>query len=311
MPSQPLEPLRPPEPVEPGGTLGIAASSSPLFGSRELASGLARLESAGYRIVMAPHAREQRAYLAGSPRQRAADLHTLWSDPSVDAVLQLRGGYGAAQVLPHLDWDLARRHPKPLIGFSDTTALHVALGRATTTQTLWGPPLARLGEATDYTWERFLRGLAGEFAPVVGGETFVGGSAEGPLVGGTTTLLAAGLGTPWAVDARGAILLLEDVDEEPYAIDRLLVQLGQAGVLRDAAAIVVGEHVRVAPRRHEPAFGGNSLSLAEVLADHVVPVGVPTVHGLPLGHGRDLATVPLGARARLDADAGELTILPR
>lgn len=302
--------MRAHQPVRPGARLGIAASSSPVFGPRELDAGLARLEAAGYRTVMAPYAREARAYLAGSAQRRAADLHTLWGDPRVDAVLQLRGGYGAAQVLPHLDWELARRCPKPLIGMSDTTALHVAFGRATGMQTLWGPPLARLGEATDYTWERFMGGLAGEFPPVEGAETLVGGSAEGPLLGGTTTVLAAGLATPWALDARGAILLLEDVDEEPYAIDRLLVQLGQAGVLTAAAGIVVGEHVRVESRQPAPAFGGNTLSLDEVLADHITPLGLPAVHGLPLGHGRDLATVPLGARARLDADAGRLTILP-
>lgn len=301
--------MRAHRPLGPGATLGIAASSSPVFGPRELEAGLARLASAGYRTVMAPNAREGRAYLAGSPEQRAADLHTLWRDREVDAVLQLRGGYGAAQVLPHIDFELARRHPRPLVGFSDTTALHVALWMAAGLQTLWGPPLVRLGEATDYTWHRFVGGLAGQFDCLEGGATLFGGSAEGPLVGGSTTLLAAGLGTPWALDARGAILLLEDVDEEPYSIDRLLVQLGQAGVLESAAGLVIGEHVRLEPSK--PAFEGNTLSLEEVLADHVVALGLPAVHGLPLGHGRDLATVPLGARARLDADAGRLTILPR
>ena len=139
--------------------------------------------------------------------------------------------------------------------------------------------------------------------------TLVPGVAEGPLVGGTTSLLVAGLGTPWEVDTEGCVLLLEDVGEEPYEVDRDLVQLVQAGKLEAAAGIVLAEHTDIAPRRENPAFEGHTLSLDEILADHVISAGRPTVHGLPLGHGRHLATVPLGVPARLDAGAGALTVL--
>jgi muramoyltetrapeptide carboxypeptidase len=133
--------------------------------------------------------------------------------------------------------------------------------------------------------------------------------AEGPLVGGTTSLLVAGLATPWEVDTAGAVLLLEDVGEEPYEVDRDLVQLAQAGKLEAAAGIVIAEHTGIAPRAHDPSFEGHTLSFDEILTDHVVPVGRPALCGLPLGHGRHQATVPLGVPVRLDAGAGTLTVL--
>jgi muramoyltetrapeptide carboxypeptidase len=279
--------------------------------------GVARLERAGFRVVLAPHAREFRGYLAGSPADRASDLHELWADPGVDAVLQLRGGYGSAQLLPLLDWELARARPKPLVGFSDTTALHVALRQEAGLVTFWGPTLTRLRSGTEYTWASFRGALDAGAAPrrvdpdpdAPPVRTLVPGVVEGPLVGGTTSLLVAGLGTPWEVDTAGCVLLLEDVGEEPYEVDRDLVQLAQAGKLEGAAGIVVGEHSAIAPRRHEPAFEGHTLSLEEIVADHVVPARRPAIHGLPLGHGRHLATVPLGVPARLDAVAGSLTML--
>jgi muramoyltetrapeptide carboxypeptidase len=200
---------------------------------------------------------------------------------------------------------------------SDTTALHVALGRRAGLVTFWGPTLMHLRRGSAYTRSAFFRALSepsgawdvGSDPDGVPVRTVVPGVAEGPLVGGTTTLLAAGLGTPWEVDTEGAILLLEDVGEEPYAIDRLLTHLDQAGKLRAAAGILLAEHVAIASRRHDPAFEGNTLSLEEIIEDRIARLGVPTLHGLPLGHGRHLATVPLGVPARLDAGAGTLTVL--
>ena len=266
--------------------------------------------------MLAPNVGERDGYLAGSAAQRAEDLHALCADPMVDGVLQLRGGYGSAQLLPLLDWELLGRRPEALLGFSDTTALHVAMRRETGLVSFWAPTLTRLRAGTDLTWASFRAALAAtgpravdadpEAAPV---RTLVPGTAEGPLVGGTTTLLVAGLGTPWALDATGAILLLEDVGEEPYELERDLVQLEQAGMLGVAAGIVVSEHTAIAPRRHDPAFEGHTRAFDAILADHVVAARRPAIHGLPLGHGVHQATVPLGTRARLDADHGALTVL--
>lgn len=275
--------------------------------------GVDRLRGAGYRVRFLPHGRDRHGYLAGSAEHRAADLHAAFTDGGIDAVLQLRGGYGSAQVLPLLDLSLLRSNPKPMIGMSDTTMLHVALVQAGLV-TFWGPTLAGVGRASDYTWKRFLRTLVDppredpiERDPDDGRvSTLHPGVAEGPLIGGTTSLLAAGLGTPWQVQSEGRIMFLEDVREAPYRIDRLLTQLGQAGVLGAAAGIVIGEHVGI--RAKDPSRG-QTLTLAEILDRIIRPLGVPAVHGLPLGHGRHLATVPLGARARLDATTGTLTIL--
>ncbi len=297
-----------------GATFAVVASSSPVFEQAVARRGAARLQQAGYRVRFMPHAQDRSGYLAGSAHDRAADLHAAFADPDVDAVLQLRGGYGSAQLLPLLDLQLLRASPKPFVGFSDTTMLHVALGQHAGLVTFWGPALTGLGRATPYTWASFLRALSEPVAPAAVAldpddpwvTTLTGGVAEGELVGGTTSLLAATLGTPWEVDTAGRILFVEDVNEEPYRIDRLLTQLAQAGKLSAAAGIVVAEHVGVRPRG---LFPGGSLSLEDILDTLVRPLGVPAVHGLPLGHGRHLATVPLGVGARLDADACRLTVL--
>lgn len=308
---------RPPRLPE-SATVGVVASSSPAFGEAEVRRGVARLEAEGHRVVFMPNARAARGYLAGSATERAEDLHAAFTDARVDAVLQLRGGYGAAGVLPLLDYEMIAAHPKPLIGMSDATMLHTAIGQRAGLVTFWGPGLTGLARATDYTW-RELRAALGhtetprrippdpdEPVPGASVHTLTGGVAEGELVGGTASLLSTTLGTPWELETAGKILLLEDVGEEPYRIDRLLTHLSQAGKLSAAAGIVVGEHAGVRP---QGSFPGGSLSLDELLADVVGSLGVPAIHGLPLGHGRHLATAPLGVTARVDADAGELTLL--
>jgi muramoyltetrapeptide carboxypeptidase len=139
--------------------------------------------------------------------------------------------------------------------------------------------------------------------------TLVPGEAVGQFVGGTTTLLAATLGTPWEIETTGRIVLLEDINEQPYASDRMLVQLLQAGKLKDAAGLVLGEHVNIRARLADSAFGRNSLTMTQVFERVIEPLGLPTVYGLPLGHGYHIATVPLGVKAHLNASIGALTFL--
>lgn len=300
-----MDRTRPPR-LPAGGTVAVVAPSSPVFERPTWRRGVDRLEQAGYRVTFGVHAHDRHGYLAGRAEDRADDLHAAFTDPSVDAIVALRGGYGAGQLLPLLDWELIRANPKPLIGMSDVTMLHTAIGQRAGLVTFWGPNLTGIGRATGYTWASFRDVLAGASPGVVDPapddayvEMLVDGQAEGPLVGGTTSLVAATLGTPFELDTAGSILLLEDVGEEPYRIDRLLTQLVQAGKLAAAAGVVIGEHASVRPRRHEPAFTGGSLSLFDVLDEVVAPVGIPTMYGLPLGHGRHLATVPLGVPARI------------
>jgi muramoyltetrapeptide carboxypeptidase len=299
--------IRPPR-VLPGATIGIVASSSPARDPGAVRAGIRRLERAGYRVRFLPHARAADGYLAGSASDRVADLHDAFADPDIDAVLQVRGGYGAVQLLEQLDWTLLRANPKPLIGMSDTTVLHVALLQRAGIVSLWGPGLAGLGRAQPRTWARFLATLCGRGAGEVPAgdqpsEPLRSGVATAPLVGGTTSLLASLLGTPWQLETRGRILLLEDTNEAPYRLDRLLTQLRQSGALPAAAGVVFGEHAGCG------RDGGDRRQVARLLRQVARDLDVPVLAGLPLGHGRELMTVPLGVPARLDAGAGVLTVL--
>ena len=289
------------------------SSASPAFDVDRARAGVAALEAAGLRVVMGEGVGLARGYLAGTPEERAADLHWAFGDPDVEVVMEIRGGYGSGQLVPLLDFDLIAANPKPLVGMSDITLLHLALARQADLVTFWGPNCVQLGRP-DSGWsvDRLSGALRGGIAPVGSAdgatavETLVPGTARGPLAGGTTTLLAASLGTPYEVETEGRVLLLEDVHVEPYEVDRCLTQLLHAGKLDAAAGFAVSEHWDV---RAEDSFGGHSLELAEVFEDILVPLGRPTAHGLPLGHSPRIATLPLGVAVELDADAGTLAVL--
>ena len=290
----------------------MVSSASPVFDESLAEAGVAALQGAGLSVVKGRGVGRERGYLAGTPEERAADLHWAFSDPDVDVVMQIRGGYGCGQVVPVLDFELIAAHPKPFVGMSDITLLHLALGRHAGLVTLWGPNCVQLGrDGSGYSVDRLSRALRGEIAPVGRTDgtssvaTLVPGRAQGPLAGGTTTLLAASLGTPYEIETEGRVLLLEDVHVEPYEVDRCLTQLLHAGKLDAAAGFAIAEHSDV---RTEESFGGHTLELAEVFADILVPLGRPTVYGLPLGHSARIATVPLGVEAELDSDAGALRV---
>jgi muramoyltetrapeptide carboxypeptidase len=302
-------------PVAPGRspTIAVVSSASPVFDASEAQAGTSALEAAGLRIVKGHNVGRQRGYLAGTAEERVADLHWAFGDSSVDLIMEIRGGYGSGHLIPALDFELIAAHPKPFVGMSDITLLHLALGRLGGLVTFWGPTCVQLGRAgSDYSLERLLKALRGEILPVgrseglSGIQTLCPGRARGPLVGGTTSLLAASLGTPYEIETKGCVLLLEDVDVEPYEVDRCLTQLLHAGKLDVAAAFAIAEHSEV---HSEESFDGHTLELAEVFQDILVPLGRPGVYGLPLGHGRRIATVPLGVNVELDADSGTLEVL--
>jgi muramoyltetrapeptide carboxypeptidase len=291
--------------------LALVTPSSPFHEQGYLERALATLAQLGFQTSVGRHVGERNGYLAGPAEGRASDLHEAFANPDADAVLAVRGGYGAAEVVPLLDAELLRSHAKPLIGMSDITVLHLLLSERLGLPTFWGPMAGQLARGSDYTRRLFAEVItrgptAGPLELPEGRAltTLVPGTAEGPLGGGTTALLAASLGTSWEVHTEGRVVLLEDVGMEPYELDRCLLQLLQAGKLADAAAFAIGVHVNVVPRDNAP-----SLSLMEVLERHLVPLGLPAVYGLPLGHARDLATVSYGAPVRLDASHGELVLL--
>jgi muramoyltetrapeptide carboxypeptidase len=274
---------------------------------------MAALEAVGLRIATAPNLGRERGYLAGTPAERAADLHWAFGEPAVDLVIEIRGGYGSGQIIPLLDFDMIAAHPKPFVGMSDITLLHLALGRLTGLATLWGPTCVQLGRRDScYSLDSLVMALRGETAPIGRSdgvsvvEAVCPGRACGPLVGGTTTLLAASLGTAYELQTDGCVLLLEDVDVEPYEVDRCLTQLLHAGKLDVATGFAIAEHSDV---HTEGSFDGHTLALADVFEDILVPLGRPAVYGLPLGHGDRTASIPLGVNVELDADSGTLSVL--
>jgi len=293
----------------------VISPSSPALDPEPLAQAQNWLEELGYGLRFAAHYNQRGGYTAGTPEERAYDLEAAFADPAVDAVLCLAGGHGAAQLLRHLDFELIAENPKPFVGFSDITVLHAAIGRESGLVTFWGPMFAQLGRATRATREAMLHALTttGPLGSVASSRqparTLVAGAAEGELVGGTLSLLCSLLGTPWELDTAGKILLIEDVNEEPCRVDRFLTHLLNAGKLDKCAGICLSEFTNCTQRQVSTRWAGETATVDEVFAQLIEPLGIPTIYGLPLGHGPELVTVPLGVRARLDGEAGRLEIL--
>lgn len=306
--------LRPPR-LQPGQTIGLISPSGPTSATsattpEQLAAARARLGEEGFHTVIAPHALDIRGYLGGTDSGRGADLHAMFADPAVQAVLCIRGGYGAMRLLDALDYELVRRNPKVFIGYSDITALHLAFYHRVGLVTFHGPMATALAKGDGHDLGQLLRAVTrpdplGPLANPPEGpevETLVSGTAEGVLIGGNAALLTSLLGTPYLPPLAGAVLFLEDILDHTYRLDRKLVQLRLAGVLEQVVGIVVGE----CRLRGEPKEQG--LSVREILEDLIVPLGKPAIYGLACGHGANHLTLPIGVRARLDATRGVLSV---
>jgi muramoyltetrapeptide carboxypeptidase len=288
-----------------GDLVGVIAPAGPATPERvALVEPLLARFGLRTRLYPSCHARHpQHDFLAGDDALRLADLHAAFADADVRAVLCLRGGWGSPRLLPLIDSALLRAHIKPFIGYSDITALHALLQREGLMSFHAPMPASDLvidGAEDDAAalFALLMQPLpAGRvFAPtLLPGAWHVGGSASGRLVGGNLSLLAALAGTPWAVDARAAILFIEDVSEALYRVDRLLTQLQQTGLLDAAAGFLLGSFTEDA----DPAA---------VLREHLAHLGKPVLAGWPAGHGRPNRALPLGVMVRLDAAAGVLTL---
>jgi len=286
-------------PLRPGARVAVVAPAGP-FERTALEAGLAVLERR-YSVHLAPELFARQRYLAGSDAQRLAQLTAALADPDIEAVFCARGGYGAMRLLPALE-GLAPA-PKPLVGFSDITALHAWLQRNGLIS-VHGPVLTQLGKLDAQTHERLFTLLedGAPAAPLQGADTYVPGVAEGPLQGGTLAVLSRLLGTPYLPPLEGAVLLLEDVGEQPYRLDRMWTHLALAGVFRQVRGIVLGAFTGCEPREAE-------YTSAQVLRDLAAETGLPCAAGFPIGHGERNEPVPLGVRVRLDAAARALTFL--
>jgi muramoyltetrapeptide carboxypeptidase len=302
-------PLRKPRALRAGDRVAVVAPASP-FPRDQFDAGLDEIRRLGFEPVFEPGVFDRQRYLAGDAAERARAFMRAWTDPEIAAILTARGGYGSAQMLPHLDAALMRETPTLLVGYSDVTAL---LGFVTTqcgVTAIHGPTVTgRLGRGESaYDRASFVRAVSDAAPPGVldapALAAVVAGEASGPVYGGNLTQLAASLGTPWAFDPpEGAVLFLEDVNERPYRLDRLLTQLEQSGVLRRAGALVFGEM----PGCDE---ADGAITARQICGELAGRVGVPTVWGLPSGHTAGAAiSLPLGVRARVVAAGAPAVVI--
>jgi len=292
-----------PRALAPGATLGIAAPGGPVD-PEKLAAGEALLQQAGFETLRREDLLDRHSYLAGDDARRVDEFMKWIGDDRVDGIVCARGGYGCDRIIASLDPGLVRAAAKPLVGYSDITALLLWQRRCAGLMGFHGPMLDRGGDVDPEVVASLAAQLRGEakLPLVLRGTGHGGGSAGGRLVGGSLTLVAASIGTPWEVDTRGAILLLEDVAELPYRIDRMLQQLTGSGKLARLAGVGIGDFASCRDERY-PEIGA-----LDVIREVVRPLGVPLVTGLPFGHVRANFPWPVGGRATIDGDVGEIRV---
>jgi muramoyltetrapeptide carboxypeptidase len=299
--------MRFPPPLAPGSRVALVAPSGPLRDERDLQHALDNVRGFGWEPIVGDHVLARDGYLAGTDALRLADLNRFAADETIDAVWCIRGGYGATRLLDEIDYDAWCRRPRALIGYSDITALHAAIGARAELVTFHGPTArARLSPLTHAALDTAVVGRAPITVSSSDMTTLRGGRARGRLAGGNLALVAALTGTRYELDLDGAILVLEDIGEAVYRIDRMLTQLRLAGALTGVAGIAFGHFTEIPEIPDDSA--NSERPLERVLSEIAAACGVPCVANFPIGHVDDQVTLPLGAAAELDADTRTLVI---
>lgn len=302
-----------------GDTIALVAPASGVSRG-EVLEATETLKRLGFVVKAGDYLNKEFGYLAGPDQQRADEFMRFIRDPEVKCIMAVRGGYGVMRILPLLDFEAIRANPKIVIGYSDITALVNPIFQKSGVIAFHGPVATSTFDR--YTLSSFQRTLmapqaAGtfdeseEFSGIAFSEsraaTIVPGKAQGRLVGGNLSLVTALMGTPYQIDLRGNILFLEEIEEEPYRIDRMLMQLALSGNLGQCAGVALGRFTKCEARTRGGEFQV-SLSLEQVLRGILEPLKIPTVYGLPIGHIKSKLTVPVGGLATLDADARTITL---
>ncbi len=284
--------------------MGIAAPGGPVD-REQLRAGESLLRAAGFEVYRRDDLLACDGYLAGDDARRAAELMQLVNDPDIAGIICARGGYGCDRILPMLDAGAFRQAAKPLVGYSDITALLLWQRRCAGLMGFHGPMLDHGADLDRAALDHLIQQLTGEGAlpSTLRGRALVGGQATGRIIGGSLTLLAASIGSPWELDTRGAILLIEDLGERPYRIDRMLQQLRAAGKFERLAAVGVGNFESCMDERYPQP------DVDTVIENALRPLGVPIVSGLPFGHVKVNYAWPMGGRATIDGTSGELQLL--
>jgi muramoyltetrapeptide carboxypeptidase len=315
-----VERIKPPALPEEGAKIAVIAPATSPQARSGIEQATAYFESRGHKVVFGRHHRKVHGYLAGTDAERAEDLQWALSEPGIDMVMAVEGGYGTARLHDLIDWG-AVGEPRIVCGFSDLTALHLALAAHAGWVTFYGPNFLRFTrqkgdwELTEVTEKWFHRA----FRPEPLGRVFEDpdnpyvltmgeGVAEAPLTGGCLTLLAASIGTPFEVQTDGCVVMAEDLNTEPYLIDTALNHLIRAGKLQNAAGFVFGTDVNLKPQT-TPEEVESSLSIEEMLDELIAPLGIPAISNVPVGHGKHMATMPLGATVRIDGAGKSLEVL--
>jgi muramoyltetrapeptide carboxypeptidase len=302
-----------------GDTVALVAPASATFQSVELQIARESLEALGFKVKIGGHVLDRHGYLAGRDRDRANDINQFFADPAIRAVLPIRGGWGSSRVLPHLDFETIRKNPKVLLGYSDITALLLAVNAKTGLITFHGPN--GMGRWDEYSVEYYKRVLMQAEAVTFENprklsdknvlaqtehrvQTITPGKARGRLLGGNLTVLTTIVGSPYLPEWDNAIFFCEDVDEGYYRIDRMLTQLRLAGVLSKLKGFVFGTCAECTTGE-----GYGALTLQEIFDDHIRPLGIPAWSGAMIGHQTPQWTVPVGADVEIDADKGTIRMI--
>jgi muramoyltetrapeptide carboxypeptidase len=305
--------------LKPGDTVGIISPAGATYQHEELAIVEEAIRGLGLIPKVSPHALDRYGYLAGSDENRASDINTFFADPEIAALMPIRGDWGSARILPYLDYSLIQQNPKIIVGFSDITALLLGIHAQTGLITFHGPhgltawddpqvqPFRQLlFDGTTPTIQNPVLGDNQNRLMQVRGriQTIHRGQATGKLIGGNLSVLSGIVGSPYLPDMHGAILFLEDVGERPYRIDRMLTQLKLTGILDQIAGFIFGQCTSCHPGN---SFG--SLTLEEILLDHIQPLGIPAWSGAWIGHVEPLITIPIGAEVFVNANEGTIQLL--
>lgn len=311
--------MKKPAPLKAGDTIGIISPCGNV-NAEWLKQGIERIHAMGFKTLLGEHVLDQNGYLGGTDADRAADFNAMWANPEIKGIISSKGGYGSMRMLPGVDWDLVRSRPLFFCGFSDITGLHLAIQKEADLVTFHGPMITAWGAARAYNTANFLRAATstaplGEIswpteAEMEGIEshrpqllTVRGGKAQGRLVGGNLSLVSDMIGTPWEIDLDGAILMLEDVEEPTYRIDRMLTHLLLSGKMAGVRGIVFGD----SPSCVDDVPGRPTIE--QVVAELLGGLGIPVFYGFPSGHTGYRTTLPLGVQVEIDADNGTLTVL--
>lgn len=307
-----------PKRLKEGDRIALVAPGSYISES-ELQDSVKNLSDLGFQVTFSERLTLQNGYFSGTDAQRAEDLMEMFEREDVDAIMCVRGGYGCARILPLLDYNIIRKNPKILIGYSDVTALLYGIFKKTGLITFHGPvATSTFNEFSVNNFKGVLmnpqsnKKLFNTNPPsdenIYGVQTLVEGKAKGRLIGGNLSIMVSLIGTKYDVDYSNKIIFIEEIGEEPYRIDRMLTQLIQADKFKKAAGIMMGIFSKCEPKEKDPSFS-KSFSLMEVLKDRFSGFKIPVIYGMSFGHVKDKFTIPFGALAELDTSEQSFTLL--